>query len=167
MPPTTYHLRNESGIEVFTGTITPAPGGGSISTREQAGGDDLLVNAGDLQPLLWTPKVAGDDLLDLSAPTAPTVLATGVYAVAVTVAADEPFTVGISLPVQLELDANGEDPIVYGLSPAADATNTNPQVLLAMTYYVPIGGAIKVSATNQDVAARNIHIQSGVVQRIS
>lgn len=29
MPPTTYHLRNESGIEVFTGTIVPAPGGGS------------------------------------------------------------------------------------------------------------------------------------------
>lgn len=28
-PPTVYHLRNADGIEVFTGTISPAPGGGS------------------------------------------------------------------------------------------------------------------------------------------
>lgn len=30
---TTYHLRNESGIEVFTGTIAPAPGGSSSVRR--------------------------------------------------------------------------------------------------------------------------------------
>lgn len=27
--PTVYHLRNNDGVETFTGTITPAPGGGS------------------------------------------------------------------------------------------------------------------------------------------
>jgi len=109
----------------------------------------------------------GDVLLDLSTPTLPTVIEAGIYAVTLGVQGSA-LTVGGIYQVIFWMDQTGDSAMVVASSPPSVTADPDPEVTVAMTYYVPAGGILEVAVVNGDgVAARDFNLNSAVVQRIT
>lgn len=140
-------------------------GGSQPTTREQFGtGASTTVADNANDPLPWGAKFSGDDLLDVSTPTAPTVIAAGVYVVACTFArTGAAMTANGTWQAGLELDEQGEDAAILG-----DGTDKTLRVGLSLTYYIPAGGTIRAGIWNRDGAGPcDWKLENQIVQRLS
>lgn len=104
--------------------------------------------------LTWTTKIAGAALLDLSTPTAPAVLAAGLYTVSVYVTPNAPMTVAGYCVVSLRFDFGGVGVAVVGESPPAGAANESatPRAAACGAYYLEPGMTLAALLTNRDGA---------------
>jgi hypothetical protein len=153
----------------MTSPFTPSTSHGAASpvTQEQVTGASTAVANGASTILTWDTKGAGDTLLDLTAPTAPTVVTAGVYSVATVFFALSELTAAGSFVAALDLDLNGEDPQVVATSPGQIAGRGGLYVALANTWYLPAAAVLQARVTNLDgVASRNFRIDA-FLQRIS
>lgn len=165
-----YTFTDANGEVRLMAEINPAPGGAQpVITRELfAPVTATTINDSAAALLTWDGATGPDALLSLVAPTQPTAVTTGVYAVAVTVAAQASMTVGGYFLVQLEMNRSDEDATVSAESEAASAVRPTPRAFIASTYYLPAGADIGVRVTNLDgVQAIDYAMTSAVVQRIS
>jgi hypothetical protein len=167
---TTYHLRDQSGVEVFTGTITPAPGGGSQpTTREQISGNSVSIADSASGDLTWDTKLSGDSLLDLTAPANPLIIAAGVYAVTFVGGYAEPGTNGglIMLSVGIDVDDPGGNALTTtAVSVPVAALIQEPTVVVTLVWYSNAGGRLNANVFNRDGATRTF-ILTAAIQRLS
>lgn len=169
--PYPIEVADADGVARLQGEATftdPANQPGGVTAHEVVVGNNVAVanNVGAVA-LTWDTKQLGSDLLDLSVPALPTVVAGGVYAVSVYVQPGDAMTAGGSYSLSLELDANGDDVSLLAMA-AMSVGFPFPPTSISGTYLVPAGGAIRVSVNNQD-GVQSIHfgIQWAVVQRLS
>lgn len=147
--------------------ITPSSGGGAAAptTREQIFGTTNVANGADTA-LAWTTSFGPNSLFDLTAPTAPTAKAAGVYAVTISIT-PAAMTVGGQYSVVFDLDLSGEDPEITVSSPAATATFRGPTISVAMTYLLPLNSVAKLLVRNRDGSIAIDFSLLAVVQRLS
>jgi hypothetical protein len=138
--------------EAWTVFVKPTAGGGSQSGAEEINATDhLTVANGDQELVHWDANGGGDDLLDLSVPTAPTVLVDGLYTVAVLVQVSGSLTAGGRAVITVALDTDDVDANVQQeiVAPGAIATAT-------LCFFIPAGGGIQAFVQNLDgVASRD------------
>lgn len=149
-------------------SLVSGGGGGALLTGHAwyDGGNVLIAN-GDVGSLTWNTLEGGTELLTRSAPGLPTVLAAGVYVVAVQVSSAA-MTAGGSYEATLTLDVAGDFASVTETSAAASAAVPSPALSLCAAYYLDAGDSIRVRVGNLDgVAARNFALTSGIVQRLA
>jgi len=144
-------------------------GGGAVevTTRESlnTGGTVLIANAGQAR-MPWA-HAADSVLVDLTDPTAPAVIASGVYACSVIVFPADPMTAGGFWNLDFELDFFGAAQNVNQDAPAT-AADVQPPLPLSLTYYIPAGGQIVAAVTNNDgVAAINFRGVAMYIQRLA
>jgi hypothetical protein len=143
-------------------TVVDAGGGSQPITREQlTGAATTITNGGDAS-LEWGNKTAGDDLLDVTDPFAPVVLAAGVYAFSAQVSVDQLTPGGnfrASVTVNGDVSGNG---IAEGLFSLAGNC-----AQLSLTCYCAEDAPIAVRVVNNDgVTSRDFSVVI-FVQRIS
>jgi hypothetical protein len=134
--------------------------GSSSSVSIGNGGSDLLA---------WDGTSFGPDtLLDRTTTTVPSVLTAGIYAVTVLVAPGEDMTVGGNYQTQLELDSDSTDATATQDSAPANANALRPDVTLAMVWYIPANGTLRLRVRNHDgAAARGFGFGNIQIQKIT
>lgn len=139
-----------------------------IIAREQldSGGTTNIAD-GVAADLPWSLS-SGDSLLDLTTPTDPVIITSGIYAVTVDVQGIA-LTTGGTFAVKLLLDGGGDNASVFASSPpSTTGFGVNPEVSIAMTYYIPAGGRLQVNVENRDgVSDRDFSMNNAIVQRIT
>lgn len=171
---------NDFGGERLTGVATPTNddhaankkyvdehgGGGSMTSRMLINGD--VVSVVDSTMLPWN-KQSGDDLLDLTDPTAPTILVAGVYAfnIAANGSAPGPYAVDWFW-FGLDTDANADDAYQDNFAPLNPdvAPNPNPQCSQSLVYYMPAGALLQANVRHSNPDPIDFKIQ-GSIQRLS
>lgn len=117
--------------------------------------------------LTWDSLGAGSALLDLTDPSAPTVLVAGIYSVTASIEDSTAVTVGGGLQVVLHLDHSNQDAVceaTYGVGSRADGRYLTS---LNNTFYIPAGGVIAVTIFNADGAvAHDVHLREAIIQRV-
>lgn len=141
-------------------------GGAAQTAHELVGGNAVTIPDGGQTRLTWNTKILGSDLLDLAAPTAPTVITAGVYAFTAITLPAEPLTAGSSYQALLDVDTDGDDGSAY-LTVVASASDLTPFASVACTYYVPAGGKIVVQVKNNDSVPRDFLLNQATIQRIT
>jgi hypothetical protein len=148
--------------------LNPTTSRGSSSAQPHT--QEFLHNApgesianGDFSALVWT-KDTGDTLLNLTVPTLPTIITSGIYAFNSQVYAST-FTVGGYFQAQLDLDLDGADwaPVVTSALATAAAY---PVVALPVTMYLTAGMKVRILVSNFDGVAARDFSQATLVQRI-
>jgi hypothetical protein len=136
------------------------------TTRAQYGGNDVAINNGAAGDLTWN-AFFGTDLFDRSTPSLPAALAAGIYAITAVVQPSA-ITVGGLYVATLEMDVAGDDASVAVPSAISTAAHGTPNVPVVCTYYLPLGGQVRVSVTNFDGSvARNFKLAQVNVQRVT
>lgn len=146
-------------------------GGGASPTYTQrasyGSGDNATIATGAPGNVPWGDLGSGEPLLDLSSPTAPTVVAGGIYSVTVVVAGAIT-TEGGYFHTILHLDRDNEDAVCEMDSRLQNGTLPFPNaciVSLNSTYYLPAGGVVGVQVINEDGAEDCIfYIQEAILQ---
>ena len=158
----TVWLRNPDGSETQVGS------GGSQPAGELLNGGNVAIANNASANLTFGNHNSGPDLLDLTDPANPTVIAAGIYSVSVSISPNDAMTDGGIFSASLTLDANNAEATAIGSSPAAVTANLLPSLSLSLTYYIPAGGVIAVNVGNGDgVKSINFALQDAVVQRLS
>ncbi len=160
--------RRWSGGKWQTVEREEGPSGGS-QARERIVGDHVEVgNNTAYTNLTWDTKQDGDDLLDLTDPSAPTAIVAGVYAVSVAIQVFDSMTVGGNYSAVLDLDRDGDvSTEMIVTSAPASALNASPSLSINATYFVPAGGVISVAILNQDgVSAINFFLDQAAIVRL-
>lgn len=145
--------------------------GGSSSTattdHEGLNGSAVNVANGAAKTFTWA-YVLGSALLDLTVPTAPTIVTAGVYAISVCAHPSADLTAGGAWELELSPDTDiGLPPTALGTA-AASTARPRPYITVGMTWYLPAGTAIYAYAHNYDGAAtRTFGIFDAMVQRLS
>ena len=144
--------------------------GGSAAVTTYAAfdvGTAVTIANGASGTLKWDGAVSYSTLMDVSVATVARPLATGVYAVAVTVFAEAAMTVGGMYKVKLAL-AGGDDNVdVFTESRTASAANDSPIAGLAAVWSVKAAKAITVVVTNRDGANPIDFDMTVAVQRLA
>lgn len=171
------HNKWEAVLHVATGAaiatvVEAGPGGSQPITREELGGPGVVIADADSARLGWADGGSPDALLDLTAPTIPTIVEEGVYAFQVSVKASESMTADGYFGVQLKLDGAGFNASAFSDSRlaagAADTDRLTPETSVSLTWYMPAGARVELWLTNHDGAAsRGFHINIAHVQRLS
>lgn len=142
-------------------------GGGGSTAREQLSGNAVTIPASSNSLLTFDNALSGDTLVDLTDPSNPAIIDTGVYVVALYVSPDAPMTAGDAFQAILALDAAGENAQIAGANTAGTVT-TFPYQPLTLAYYIPAGGTITANVFNLSaVTTYDFSIPGCVIQRIS
>lgn len=142
-------LVNTSGTTVFEGAIE----GGAVTARAQYAAAAANVADDALKTATWT-KTAGTALLNLTAPTLPTVITAGTYAVSLYVGPTATLTALGSYRATLTLDVDGAAAEVVATAyQSADVDAPDPALCLALTYYLPAAAVVRFVILNADGAA--------------
>lgn len=141
------------------------PGGGSVPAQETLSGDPVTIVASGNANLTWDTKGSGNDLLDLSTPDAPTVIADGVYAVTIQVNPHftSPLTVGATFQAILSLNSELDVAFTTADSSPASVANAQPCVSLTVVSQMTAGDAINAQVTNWDGAASVDYVLSNAI----
>lgn len=159
----TVWVVNPDGSETQVGV-----GGSQPHTNEFIAGNDVLIGNGAQGTLPWNTKTGGDTLLDISDPTAPTVIIGGVYAFYVLVECDDALTAGGFYQAALTLDTNGNSAEFVAADAQGTALDGTANMALTAVYYVPAGGGVLLQVTNKDgVQDLNFLLGKAIIQRIS
>lgn len=123
------------------------------------------LNNGAFGAVSWGAKASGDDLLDLTDPTAPVVIESGVYAISTTVHPDTgTMTAGGRLDAALILDSNGEG---AGADVAGSLYAPAGSIGLSMVRYLPAGAVCVIQGVNLDGVQAIVFQTRTSVQRIA
>jgi hypothetical protein len=114
--------------------------------------------------LTWGTSSGPDTLLDLTTPTLPTIITSGIYAFTLALRASG-VTLGGYFLVDVELDVAGED---YGYEIASNvATAADTSTALASAVmYLAATMQVKVAVTNRDGASARDFTLFSLVQRV-
>lgn len=145
------------------GTYAPAAGGAAPHTQEVFNAPNTTV-ANNAQVTLEWGTGSGDSLLNVTAPTLPTIITTGIYAFSLTINSGD-FTTGGYFVGTLEVDPDGTDVYMRGVSNKSTA-DAGPSVPLTVIWYATAGMQVKVQVLNVDgVASRDFNFAC-YVQRV-
>lgn len=147
----------------------PEGGGSQPLGSEAVGGNQTSVANGASGALEWAFSF-GDELLDLTDPTTPTVVDAGVYLVSVSIQPGTDMTDAGWFSAALTLDSTGDiwPAGVTEDGPAAAAGHTKPSVAVSFCWYIPAGGALNVTVANNDgVQDLDFTIEGGSVVRLT
>jgi hypothetical protein len=139
----------------------PGGGGGSVISRE--------VIVGDQVELTWDTSQGPDNLLDLTNPAEPVVIAAGVYSVAVTVTPDDNLTAGD----QFEIDFTIADPLapetpdMFTTSAPASTGLPRPKLGVTLVYYMRAGTSLVCQLGGAFSGSHDFSINPAVIQRLS
>ncbi len=159
-----------AGEIVFTDPANQPGGAPVVQTRAIYTSSGTNINNAASALLPFTTQVVGSDpLLDISAPTQPTIVTAGVYAFSGVVSSQASLTAGGNLFIALRLNPAGMNPTALEIDllgyPAAAAGGAF--VPLAATYVLPAGAVVEIEVTNLDgVQAQAIDLKLAV-QRLS
>lgn len=141
-------------------------GGGSPLVTEAGNYSGPTTNIADTNSaaLSWEILDAGDDVLDVTAPTLPVARKAGLFIVQLEVVPTA-FTTGGSVLCDLTFDYNGDAPLIS--ASGVGGAGEPPRVLIAGSYVLAAGGAMQLFVTNLDgVAARDFAVKNAFVARI-
>jgi hypothetical protein len=128
----------------------------------------LVPNDGSPTLMSWGASSGPDLLFDLTDPTQPVALESGVYAITVNADAVDALSADVVFILGLDVDIEGDTAEVAVISAAATSFVSRPRAALSMTYYVPAGHSVRVFVTNIDPGGdKNFKIEDVVVQRLS
>jgi len=163
-----YSLIDQNGEVRLSAQIDPPPGTAPPTARGNFSGNNVNIADNAVAPLSWSDlSYPGGPVLDLTDPTLPVVLATGIYAVSVGVQGAT-LTAGGLFELTLRLYADGDDSDVNADSRPASAAQSSPTCFIANTYLIPAGGQIRLDCRSRDGASsRNFAIFQASVQRIT
>jgi hypothetical protein len=149
------------------------PSGGSTYTPPtkrgnfDSGGVVTIANSGTNYLPWHDASYPGGPVVDLTAPSTPVVLASGIYTVSVFVLGHD-LTANGFLGAVLIMDDNGDGIITRSQSRLSTAAQNLPQAFVSGTYYIPVDGTIRVRAENYDgVAARDFELYGATIQRLT
>lgn len=146
-----------------------AGGGGGGSTDHEQLFDDTgtLVTNGASQAISFGAKTVGEDLVDLTDPENPTIIATGVYVVTATVFPLDAITVGGNFDAFLTLDVDGDAARAGGTASLATTIQQFPAQPATVPYYLVTGVRLNITVTNNDGVSDITFQPATVIQRIS
>jgi hypothetical protein len=161
-----YIKPDGSRVEVGGGGSTP------VHTHESFSGDYVAVSDGSQATLPWTTSSGPDTLLDITSPTQPNVLESGVYAIMGDTIQNDPITVGGYYIATLTLQGPSGTDQVTSTSPPATALGPSGQYPQAATLviirYLTPSDTIELKVELVDGSSDNTFGQSGsIVQRLS
>lgn len=110
------------------------------------------IGSGAQAPLDWT-HLSGAALLDLTTPAAPQPVATGVYAITISMSPGVAITPGVGMLGALVIDALGAVPFIqtsHDVSGAGTPADGTSHVCIAGTWPCPSTGIIRADASNFD-----------------
>lgn len=143
-------------------------GGGGSTAREQLRDDTgTSVANGASQAISFGASISGTALVDLTDPVNPTIVTTGVYAIACFVAPSTAMTVGGNFDSFLTVDVDGEAAGSGMTSSLATTLQPSPWSESAVTYYLSVGVRLNITITNNDGVAAVTFNPYTVIQRIS
>lgn len=162
-------------VELDTGELwviawegsSPIPGGGPITDHERLHSPSTTpVGDGSSAYMSWE-HVSGSSLLDLSAPTDPVILTSGIYAVSVTVFPSDAMTVGGAFAVVLLFDGGSIAAASEGSGRVA-IPGEQFVASVSLTHYIPAGKTIRAQVGNNDGASTiEFGISRAHLQRIT
>lgn len=140
-------------------------GGGGSTAREKLTGSAVTIPAGT-DALLTFDSSSGDTVVDLTDPSHPAIIDSGVYVVGLYVGETTPMIPADSYLSILSLDAAGENAQIAGTTTVgADSFPNGP---LTLAYYIVAGGTITLDVFNQSLTNDyDFNVASCVIQRIS
>lgn len=126
-------------------------------------GGGVVVAPGGAQNLTWA-KSSGANLLDLTIPGQPVVVAAGIYGITVSIQASSVLTAGVGYNVVMHAASTLTQQFS---SPPPTAKIPNPNVTACLVHYFNAGDSLTISVSNPDAVAHSFILFSAVVQRIS
>lgn len=152
------------------GTFAPAAGGGGSSTEHATyrGNNVSIPNSGAATSLTWDTLVSGDALLDLSVPTAPTIVTGGVYVVTVNTFPASGMADDKAYGVNLFVNGGEVDQILLKETRAVeDSFDFDTWCAMSVAYLLAAGSFLTVQVQQADAGAVNFALNGAYIQRLS